>query len=85
MNNQNASYSEYIMLKKGGRILPNSLMRFRGQPIEVRDRRGIVHRGIMDGFDPPRRGMFIRDRFGRRRFIPFFLIFAIFSRRRRIF
>ena len=63
----------------------NSLMRFRGQPIEIRDHYGRMHRGIMDGFDPPRRGVFIRDRFRRRRFIPFFLIAAIFSRRRRIF
>ena len=64
----------------------NSLMRFRGQPIEIRDRNGRMHRGIMDGFDPPRRGIFIRDEFRRRRrFIPFFLIAAIFSRRRRIF
>ena len=65
--------------------MPDSLMRFMGQPIEIRDRFGRMHRGIMDGFDPPRRGVFIRDRFRRRRFIPFFLIFAIFSRRRRIF
>ena len=65
--------------------MPNSLMRFRGQPIEIRDRYGRMHRGIMDGFDPPRRGVFIRDGFRRRRFIPFFLIAAIFSRRRRIF
>ena len=50
-------------------------MRFRGQPIEIRDTRGRVHRGIMDGFDPPGRGVFIRDGFRRRRFIPFFLIF----------
>ena len=63
----------------------NSLMRFRGQPIEIRDRNGRMHRGIMDGFDPPSSGVFIRDGFRRRRFIPFFLIFAIFSRRRRIF
>ena len=65
----------------------NSLMRFRGQTIEIRDRNGRMHRGIMDGFDPPRRGIFIRDEFRRRRrrFIPFFLIAAIFSRRRRIF
>ena len=66
--------------------MPNSLMRFRGQPIEIRDTRGGFHRGIMDGFDPRRRGVFIRDGFRRRRrFIPFFLIFAIFFRRRRIF
>ena len=61
-------------------------MRFRGQPIEIRDRHGRMHRGIMDGIDPPRRGVFIRDEFRRRRrFIPFFLIAAIFARRRRIF
>ncbi|PGY12645.1 hypothetical protein [Bacillus sp. AFS031507] len=65
--------------------MPNSLMRFRGQPIEIRDHFGRVHRGIMDGFDGRRRGVFIRDGFRRRRFIPFFVIFAIFSRRRRIF
>ena len=41
----------------------NSLMRFRGHPIEIRDRNGRMHRGIMDGFDPPRRGVFIRDEF----------------------
>jgi hypothetical protein len=81
--NKNAytSYCEQIL----GRRLPNSLMGFRGQPIEVRNHFGRVHRGIMDGFDPSRRGVFIRDGFRRRRFIPFFLIFAIFSRRRRIF
>ena len=61
-------------------------MRFRDHPIEIRDRDGRIHRGIMDGIDPPRRGIFIRDEFRRRRrFIPFFLIAAIFSRRRRIF
>ena len=42
-------------------------MRFMGQPIEIIDRDGRVHRGIMDGFDPPRRGVFIRDQFRRRR------------------
>ena len=35
---------------KGGEKLINSLMRFRGQPIEIRDRNGRMHRGIMDGF-----------------------------------
>ena len=65
------------LLKKGGRKLPNSLMRFHGQPIEMRDHFGRVHRGIMDGFDPRRRGVFIRDRFRRRRFIPFFLIVPV--------
>jgi hypothetical protein len=53
-------------------------MRFRGQPIEIRDTRGGFHRGIMDGFDPRRRGVFIRDRFRRRSFIPFFLIASLF-------
>ncbi|WP_260871676.1 hypothetical protein [Bacillus sp. X1(2014)] len=63
----------------------NSLMRFRGQPIEIRDGFGRVHRGIMDGFDPPGRGVFIRDGFFGRRFIPFFVIIAISFRGRRIF
>ena len=44
-------YSEHNLLEKGGRKLPNSLMRFHGRPIEVRDHFGRVHRGIMDGFD----------------------------------
>ena len=61
----------------------NSFMRFMVKPIEIRDRDGRMHRGIMDGFDPPRRGVFFRDGFRRRRFIPFFLIAAIFARRRR--
>ena len=30
-------------------------MRFSGQPIEVRDHFGRVHRGIMDGFDPTKK------------------------------
>lgn len=63
----------------------NLVMRHRGQAVEVIERNGRVHRGIIEGVDP-RRGMFIRSGF-RRRFIPFFLIAAIFllSRRRRIF
>lgn len=63
------------------------MRRYQGQAVEVRGRDGRVYRGVIDGGDPPR-GMFIRDRFRRRRrFIPFFLIAAIFlSRsRRRIF
>jgi len=71
--NSYTSYSEHNLLEKGGRKLPNSLMRFHGRPIEVRDHFGRVHRGIMDGFDRRRRGVFIRDRFRRRSFIPFFL------------
>lgn len=54
-----------------------------GQPIEVMGRDGRVYRGVMDGFSNPR-GIFIRDGFFRR-FLPFFLIAAIFFRRRRIF
>ena len=76
--NSYTSYSEHNLLEKGGRKLPNPLMRFHGQPIEVRDHFGRVHRGIMDGFDPRRRGVFIRDRFRRRSFIPFFLIASLF-------
>ncbi len=62
------------------------LMSYRGQPVEVRDCHGRVYWGVMDGVDP-RGGIFLRDRFSRRRFIPFFLIAAIFllSTRRRIF
>ena len=63
----------------------NRLMRHMGQEVIIHGRDGRMHRGIMDGFDPPRRGVFFRDEFRRRRFIPFFLIAAIFSRRRRIF
>jgi hypothetical protein len=63
----------------------NNLMRYRGEPVVVRDRYGSVHRGIIDGVDPPQ-AVIIRTPFGRRR-IPFFLILAIFAirRRRRIF
>ena len=49
----------------------NSLMRFRGQPIEIRDHYGRMHRGIMDGFDPPRRGVFIRDQFKKKKIYSF--------------
>ncbi|WP_338452809.1 hypothetical protein R4Z09_13665 [Niallia oryzisoli] len=63
--------------------MPN-LMRQMGQPVEIRTRDGRVHRGIMAGVDP-RRGVFIRDGFGRRRFFAFIFIVAFFSRRRRIF
>jgi hypothetical protein len=63
----------------------NNLMRYRGEAVEVRDRFVRVHRGIIDGMDPPQ-AMSTRTPFGRRR-IPFFLITAIFAlrRRRRIF
>ena len=47
--NSYTSYSEHNLLEKGGRRLPNSLMRFRGQPIEIRDTRGRVHRGSWMG------------------------------------
>ena len=64
----------------------NRLMRHMGQEVVIHGRDGRMHRGIMDGFDPPRRGVFFRDESRRRRrFIPFFLIAAIFARRRRIF
>ncbi|WP_041089571.1 hypothetical protein [Jeotgalibacillus soli] len=64
----------------------NLVSRHQGQAVEIRDHTGRIHRGVIEGTDPPR-GMFIRDRFRRRRFIPFFLIASIFllNRRRRIF
>ena len=55
-----------------------------GQPVEIHTRDGRVHRGVMVGANP-RRGVFIRDGFGRRRFFSFVFIVAFFSRRRRIF
>jgi small nuclear ribonucleoprotein (snRNP)-like protein len=63
----------------------NLVMKYRGQAVEVKDRNGRVYRGVIDGVNQ-QRGMFLRTGF-RRRFIPFFLIAAIFlSRgRRRIF
>jgi uncharacterized protein YqhQ len=60
--------------------------RYHGEPVEVIDRYGRVHRGVIDGVNP-QSGMFLRTGFGRR-FIPFFLIAAIFLLRfgrRRIF
>jgi hypothetical protein len=62
------------------------LMRHMGQEVLIHGRDGRVHRGVMDGVDPPR-GVFMRDGFGRRRFFPFFLIAAVFlfRSRRRIF
>jgi len=66
--------------------MENLIRRYQGEPVEIMDRYGRVHRGVIDG-DPPRGGMFLRTGFGRR-FIPFFLIAAIFLsrfRRRRIF
>ncbi|AIE60316.1 hypothetical protein [Bacillus methanolicus] len=64
----------------------NLVMRHYGQAVEVRDRFGRVHRGVIDGVNQTR-GMFIRSGFRRRRFIPFFLIASIFllRSRRRIF
>jgi hypothetical protein len=63
------------------------LVRYQGQAVEVRDRHGRVHRGVLEGMDPQRGGMFLRSSFFGRRFIPFFLIATIFllSSRRRIF
>ena len=66
--------------------MENLIRRYQGEPVEIMDRCGRIHRGVIDS-DPPRGGMFLRNGFGRR-FIPFFLITAIFlSRfgRRRIF
>jgi hypothetical protein len=64
----------------------NRLMRHMGQEVIIHGRDGRGFRGVMDGVDPPR-GVFIRDRFGRRRFFSFIFIAAIFSfrGRRRIF
>jgi hypothetical protein len=63
------------------------LARYQGEPVEVIDRNGWVHRGVIEWVDPVRGGMFLRTGF-RRRFIPFFLIAALFLLRfgrRRIF
>ncbi|WP_017729219.1 hypothetical protein [Halalkalibacterium ligniniphilum] len=64
----------------------NLIMQHYGHEVEVRDHDGRVYRGSIDGVNQTR-GMFIRDRFFRRIFIPFFLIASIFSFRfrRRIF
>lgn len=40
-----------------------------GEPVEIMDRYGRVHRGVVEGMG--RGGMFLRTGFGRR-FIPFF-------------
>jgi hypothetical protein len=64
----------------------NLVRRYQGEPVEVIDRYGRVHRGVIDG-DPPPGGMFLRTGFGRR-FIPFFLIASLFLLRfgrRRVF
>jgi hypothetical protein len=64
----------------------NLVRRYQGEPVEVIDRNGRVYRGVIDGVNP-QSGMFLRTGFGRR-FIPFFLIAAIFLlrfRRRRVF
>lgn len=64
------------------------LARYQGEAVEVRDRQGRVHYGEIEWIDPRRGGMFLRNRFSRRRFfIPFFLLASIFllRNRRRIF
>ncbi len=48
-----------------------------GRRIMVRDNMGREQIGMIDGFIPGR-GMFIRDRFFRRVFLPFFLITTLF-------
>ena len=55
----------------------NSMMRYCGEPVEVRTRNGSVYGGVMDG-DPPPGGFFIRNGF-RRIFFPFFaVVFRLF-------
>ena len=44
----------------------NRLMRHMGQEVVIHGRDGSSFRGIMDGFDPPKRGVFIRYEFRRR-------------------
>lgn len=64
------------------------LDRYRGEAVEVRDHLGNVHWGEIEWVDRRRGGMFLRNRFNRRRFfIPFFLLASIFllRNRRRIF
>ncbi|MGX9135012.1 hypothetical protein ACWV26_11660 [Rummeliibacillus sp. JY-2-4R] len=63
------------------------LDRYQGEEVEVRDCHGRVHFGVIEWVDPPRGGMFLRTRFNRRVFLPFFLIASIFllRNRRRIF
>ncbi|HWO75319.1 MAG TPA: hypothetical protein VNM69_05275 [Bacillus sp. (in: firmicutes)] len=62
------------------------LWRYHGQAVDVIDRNGRVYRGIFEGTNQTR-GLFLRSRFGRRRFFPFFIIAAVFvvRGRRRIF
>ncbi len=56
------------------------LERYQGEAVEVRDRHGRVHYGVMEWVDPPRGGMFFRNRFNRRRFfIPILFTFIYFS------
>lgn len=63
----------------------NPMMRYRGEPVEVRMRDGRVFRGVIEG-DPPPGGFFLRSGFSRF-FIPFAAVFFVFSFRfrRRIF
>jgi hypothetical protein len=75
-----------LLCKKGGDKV-EYLGRYQGEPVEVIDRNGWVHRGVIEWVDPVRGGMFLRTGF-RRRFIPFFLIAALFLLRfgrRRVF
>lgn len=63
----------------------NPLMQFRGEPVDIMTRDGVMQRGIIAGGDPAF-GIFFATSFGMR-FIPFVLIVAAFSVRfrRRIF
>ena len=49
----------------------NRLMRHMGQEVIIHGRDGRMHRGIMDGFDPPRRGVFFRDEFREKKIYSF--------------
>lgn len=48
-----------------------------GRQVMLRERTGRRHVGMIDGIVPGR-GMFIRNRFRRRVFFPFFLIATLF-------
>jgi hypothetical protein len=63
----------------------NPMMRYRGEPVEVRMRDGRIHRGVIGGY-PPSGGFFLISGFGRR-FVPFVAVGFVFSFRfrRRIF
>lgn len=64
------------------------LERYQGEAVVVRDWNGNVYWGEIEWIDRRRGGIFLRNRFNRRRFfIPFFLLASIIllRNRRRIF